>query len=204
MDYIPPDSSVCGISQARILEWVPFSSLGDLPDPRIGPKSAALQVNSLSLSNQGSPSPCLYIPPIRNVFPFLSACLSPTNLSKHSHSPRVTAYSFLSSLKCDAHNVSPRDFKLCYMAPSYLPFSKVFFFFFSINLISLAQTEQFFFSSSFRFLMICSINLSYSPGRIGYLFLFLLGFVIVLYTDTVIIFLNIFRLLNHKSKCLLK
>ena len=30
-----PGSSVHGISQARVLEWVPFPSLDDLPDPVI-------------------------------------------------------------------------------------------------------------------------------------------------------------------------
>ena len=35
MDYSLPGSSVHGISEARILEWLPFSSSGDLPDPRI-------------------------------------------------------------------------------------------------------------------------------------------------------------------------
>ena len=34
-DSSRPDSSVHGISQARILEWVPFPSLRDLPDPGI-------------------------------------------------------------------------------------------------------------------------------------------------------------------------
>ena len=34
-----PGSSVHGISQARILELVPFPSPGDLPDPRIEPVS---------------------------------------------------------------------------------------------------------------------------------------------------------------------
>ena len=42
MDCSPPGSSVHGISQARILEWVvPFPSLGDLPDPGIEPISLA-------------------------------------------------------------------------------------------------------------------------------------------------------------------
>ena len=31
----PPDSSVHGISQARILEWAAVPSPGDLPDPGI-------------------------------------------------------------------------------------------------------------------------------------------------------------------------
>ena len=32
MDCSPPGSSVHGISQARILEWITIPSLGDLPD----------------------------------------------------------------------------------------------------------------------------------------------------------------------------
>ena len=40
MDYSLPDSSVHGISQARILEWVP--SPGDLPDQGIEPVAPAL------------------------------------------------------------------------------------------------------------------------------------------------------------------
>ena len=39
MDYSPLGSSVHGILQARILEWVPFPSPGDLPDPGIEPSS---------------------------------------------------------------------------------------------------------------------------------------------------------------------
>ena len=35
MDYNPPDSSVHGIFQARILQSVAISSLGDLPNPGI-------------------------------------------------------------------------------------------------------------------------------------------------------------------------
>ena len=38
----PPGSSVHGISQARILEWVAFPPPGDLPDPGIKPMSPAL------------------------------------------------------------------------------------------------------------------------------------------------------------------
>jgi len=57
MDGSPSGSSVHGISQARILEWVAISSIGELSDPGIEPvycKSPALQVDSLSLSQQGS------------------------------------------------------------------------------------------------------------------------------------------------------
>ena len=48
MDCSPPGSSVTGILQARILEWVtPCPTLGDLPNPGIEPRSPALQVDSL-------------------------------------------------------------------------------------------------------------------------------------------------------------
>ena len=56
MDCIPPGSSVHGISQARILEWVAIPSPGDLPHLGIKLKSPALQADSLLLSSQGSPS----------------------------------------------------------------------------------------------------------------------------------------------------
>ena len=55
MDCSPPGSSVHGILQARILEWVAMPSPGDLPDPGIKPRSPALQADSLPLSHQGSP-----------------------------------------------------------------------------------------------------------------------------------------------------
>ena len=41
------DSSVHGILQARILEWLPFLSPGALPDPGIKPMSPALQADAL-------------------------------------------------------------------------------------------------------------------------------------------------------------
>ena len=47
MDCNLPDSSVHGILQARILEWLPFPSPGDLPDPGIKPRSPVLQADSL-------------------------------------------------------------------------------------------------------------------------------------------------------------
>ena len=42
-----PGSSVCGILQARILDWVAIPSPGDLPNPQIKPGSPALQADSL-------------------------------------------------------------------------------------------------------------------------------------------------------------
>ena len=45
--YILPGSSVQGILQARILEWVVFPFSRDLPTPGIKPRSPPLQVDSL-------------------------------------------------------------------------------------------------------------------------------------------------------------
>ena len=39
MDCNPPGSSVHGISQAKILEWIAISTPGNLPDPEIEPMS---------------------------------------------------------------------------------------------------------------------------------------------------------------------
>ena len=47
IDCNPPGSSVHGISQARILEWVAISFLGNLPNLGIKPASPAWQVDSL-------------------------------------------------------------------------------------------------------------------------------------------------------------
>ena len=58
MDCSPPESSVYGILQARILEWVAMSPLGDLPNPGIepvSPVSPALQADSLLQRHRGSP-----------------------------------------------------------------------------------------------------------------------------------------------------
>ena len=55
MDYSPPGSSVRGILQARILEWVPFPSPWDLPDPGIEPMSPALQADALPSELRGKP-----------------------------------------------------------------------------------------------------------------------------------------------------
>ena len=42
MDCSRPGSSIHGIFQARILEWVAISFSGDLPDPGIEPRSPTL------------------------------------------------------------------------------------------------------------------------------------------------------------------
>ena len=57
MDCSPPGSSVRGILQARVLEWVARPSPGDLPNPGIEPVSPmapVLQADSLPLSHRGS------------------------------------------------------------------------------------------------------------------------------------------------------
>ena len=59
MDCSLPGSSVHGILQTRILEWVAMLFSRDLADPGIkpvSPGSPALQAYSLLLSQQGSPS----------------------------------------------------------------------------------------------------------------------------------------------------
>ena len=50
MDCSPPGSSVHGILQVRILEWVAISSSRDLPSPWMEPTAPALQADSLLLS----------------------------------------------------------------------------------------------------------------------------------------------------------
>ena len=49
MDCSPPGSSLHGIFQPKILEWVAIPSPGDLPNPGIKPGSAALQTDSLPI-----------------------------------------------------------------------------------------------------------------------------------------------------------
>ena len=51
----PMDYTVHGILQARILEWEPFPSPGDLPNPGIEPRSPALQADSLPAKPLGKP-----------------------------------------------------------------------------------------------------------------------------------------------------
>ena len=55
MDCSPPGSSIHGILQARILEWVAIPSPGDLPDPGIKPGSPTLQADALPSEPPGKP-----------------------------------------------------------------------------------------------------------------------------------------------------
>ena len=55
MDCSPQGSSVHGISQVRILEWVAIPFSGDLPNPGVKPSSPTLQVDTLPAEPQGNP-----------------------------------------------------------------------------------------------------------------------------------------------------
>ena len=55
MDCSLPGSSVSGILQVRILEWVPCPSEGDLPDPKIEPRSPHCRQILYRFSYSGTP-----------------------------------------------------------------------------------------------------------------------------------------------------
>ena len=55
-DSSPPGSSLHGISQERILEWIAISFLKDLPNPVMKPCLQHWQVDSLPVSHQGNPA----------------------------------------------------------------------------------------------------------------------------------------------------
>ena len=55
MDCNVPGSYVHGILQARILEWIAISSLGDLPDPGIEPTSPTLTGGVFTTKPPGKP-----------------------------------------------------------------------------------------------------------------------------------------------------
>ena len=55
MDCSLPGSSVYGILQARILEWVVVPSPGGLPNPRIETRSPTLEADSLPSEPPGKP-----------------------------------------------------------------------------------------------------------------------------------------------------
>ena len=60
MDCSLPGSSVRGILQARILEWVAIPFSEDLPDPGLKPRSPTLQADSLPSKSPGKPHFALY------------------------------------------------------------------------------------------------------------------------------------------------
>ena len=56
MDCSPPGSSVHGILQTRMLEWVAISFPRGLPNPGIEPRSPELQADSLLSESPRKPS----------------------------------------------------------------------------------------------------------------------------------------------------
>ena len=58
-DCSPPGSSVHGISQERILEWIAFPTIGNIPHPGL---NQHWKGDSLPLSHQGSPIEDTYKP----------------------------------------------------------------------------------------------------------------------------------------------
>ena len=55
MDCSLPGSSVHGIFQAKVLEWLPFPSPGDLPNSGVEPGSPTLQADTLPSEPPGKP-----------------------------------------------------------------------------------------------------------------------------------------------------
>ena len=51
----PMNYTVCGIFQARILEWIAFPFSGNHPNPGIKPRSSTLQADSLPAKTQRKP-----------------------------------------------------------------------------------------------------------------------------------------------------
>ena len=75
MDCSPPGSSVHGLLQAGILEWVPCPPPWDLPDPGIELVSSvapALQADSLPLSHREAPEQWWEVPSSHGLWSHLS------------------------------------------------------------------------------------------------------------------------------------
>ncbi|CAN0226235.1 unnamed protein product [Rangifer tarandus platyrhynchus] len=72
VDCSQPDSSVHGIFQAKILEWVPKPSSRRSSQPRDRTRSPTLQVDSLPAELPGKPS----IPPVHLIISPLIQCFS--------------------------------------------------------------------------------------------------------------------------------
>ena len=73
MDGSPPGSSICGILQARILEWAAIPPAGYLPDPGIEPaslRSPVLANEFFTTSANWEALECMYTY-IKNLFTLL-------------------------------------------------------------------------------------------------------------------------------------
>ena len=89
MDYSPPGSSVHGISQARVLEWVAisFSRGSSFADPWMEPASPAWQVGSLPLTHLRSL--CYFLLHSKMNQPYI--CMYPLPFGLPSHSGHHSA-----------------------------------------------------------------------------------------------------------------
>ena len=80
VDCSPPDSSVHGILQTRILEWVAILFSRDLPDPGMEPGSPALQGDSLLSEPPGKHIVCVCVCVCVCVYIYILICTSNLNI----------------------------------------------------------------------------------------------------------------------------
>ena len=114
----PPDSTVHGIFQARILQWIAMPPPGDLPDPGIepvSPVSPTLQADSLPTEPWGKPM----VEFIRNDFSNSSCnksdllvCLVASNTTSVRHLCGYTLYSLCAAKSCLGHDASMRNIQI--------------------------------------------------------------------------------------------
>ena len=107
MDCSPTDSSVYGISQARILEWVVISLSRDLPDPGIGPTFPALAGWFFTTEPPGKPMYFYYGWKIPSQFSsgvhfFWTHSLIQKGKTRHSLSELVVPF-----WCCNKHSIEP-------------------------------------------------------------------------------------------------
>ena len=108
MDCSPPGSSVHGILQARLLEWVTLPCSRDLPDPGIEPEypvTPALQVDSLPLNHRGS-SPKFLLPVKPPWLTQINFPLSLIRLLRHIEDPPLRKFSWKEKYILSLHPIS--------------------------------------------------------------------------------------------------
>ena len=99
MNCSPPGSPVHGILQAGILEWVPFPSPGDLPDPGIEPVSPALAGGFYT--TEPPEKPILWQPQTKSWLPSLPQ--NAVNIGNAQTSPGLTPGSWVATRHCPSH-----------------------------------------------------------------------------------------------------
>ena len=102
MDYNLPGSSVHGISQARILEWVAISFSRESFRPGVKTRSPAFEADSLLLSHQGSPQLSLETS-------FLTQNPKIDLSDSVYKNPHAETQDFPETLDCQAENGSPES-----------------------------------------------------------------------------------------------